>query len=98
MRRAFRVAIIVAVTGATLLCLQPLSARAGKAGLVAAQTGSIPTLDVKLGLWEVTSASTRSGMPTIDTSKMTPEQRARVEAALQGAQRSAQRHRCARSA
>jgi len=40
-------------------------------------------LDVKLGLWEITTTSETTGTPQIDTSKMTPEQRARVEAALQ---------------
>jgi uncharacterized protein DUF3617 len=39
------------------------------------------TLNVKLGLWEVTT-STPSGVPPIDTSQMTPEQRARIEAMM----------------
>jgi hypothetical protein len=40
------------------------------------------TLDVKLGLWEVTSVSQTGGIPPIDTSRMTPEQKAKVEAAF----------------
>jgi hypothetical protein len=44
-----------------------------------------PALDVKMGLWEMTTASNVGGqMPAIDTSKMTPEQRGRAEAAMQG--------------
>jgi hypothetical protein len=51
------------------------------AGLVPAQNMN---LDVKLGLWEITSVSQNSGMPSIDTSKMSPEMRERVEAAMKG--------------
>ncbi len=40
------------------------------------------SFDVKTGLWETTVTSDMNGMPPIDTSKMTPEQRARVEAVL----------------
>lgn len=39
-------------------------------------------LDVKLGLWETTSTTEMSGMPPIDTSNMTHEQMARMEAAM----------------
>jgi hypothetical protein len=46
--------------------------------------GRAQTLDVKTGLWETTVVSETNGMPAIDTSKMTPEQRARIEAALKG--------------
>lgn len=39
-----------------------------------------PALDVKLGLWEVQSTTQISGqMPAVDTSKMSPEQKARFE-------------------
>ncbi len=38
--------------------------------------------DVKLGLWEVTHRTETSGVPPIDTSGLTPEQRARLEAAM----------------
>lgn len=41
------------------------------------------TLNVKLGLWETTTVAQTSGMPPIDTSHMTPEQRARMEAAME---------------
>ena len=44
------------------------------------------TLDMKLGLWEATITQKSSGVPPIDTSKMTPEQRARVEEALKARQ------------
>jgi hypothetical protein len=49
------------------------------AATVVAQT---PALNVKLGLWEITSTGQSSGAPPFDTSKMTPEQRARVEAVM----------------
>jgi hypothetical protein len=42
-------------------------------------------LNVKLGLWEGTVTVQTSGAPPIDTSKMSPEQRARIEAAMQAA-------------
>jgi Protein of unknown function (DUF3617) len=43
-----------------------------------------PALNVKMGLWEITSASKIGGeLPAIDTTKMTPEQKARSEAARQ---------------
>jgi hypothetical protein len=44
-------------------------------------------LDVRLGLWEVTMTSQMGGMPPVDTSKMTPQQRAQVEAAMVNAQK-----------
>jgi hypothetical protein len=51
--------------------------------LAAAVAAQAPALDVKMGLWEMTNVSTVSGqMPTIDTSKMSPEQRARFEEAM----------------
>ena len=39
-------------------------------------------LDVKPGLWETTTTTEMSGMPPIDTSKMTQEQKARIESAM----------------
>jgi hypothetical protein len=39
-------------------------------------------LDVKLGLWENTITTEMSGTPPVDTSKMSPEQKARFEAAM----------------
>jgi hypothetical protein len=45
----------------------------------------VPVLNVKMGLWEITSTTDVGGqMPAIDTSKMTPEQKARMEAAMKG--------------
>ena len=50
----------------------------------AALVAQAPALNVKLGLWEITSASKVGGqIPAFDTSKMTPEQKARMEAAMQ---------------
>src|SRR5689334_3647145 len=44
-----------------------------------------PALDVKMGLWEVTSTTNIGGdMPPVDTSKMTPQQKAQVEQAMKG--------------
>ena len=47
------------------------------------------TLNVKLGLWETTVVSQMSGMPPIDMSNMTPEQRARMEVAMEAAKKRA---------
>jgi hypothetical protein len=42
-----------------------------------------PVLDVKMGLWEISSTMNIGGeMPMMDTSKMTPEQKAQMEAAM----------------
>src|SRR5437879_2009920 len=50
--------------------------------LVAAQA---PMLDVRMGLWEVTSTTDIGGqLPPIDTSKMTPEQKAQFDAVVNG--------------
>jgi hypothetical protein len=62
----FQLGTLVLVAGAALLHAQVINV----------------ALNVKLGLWELTSTSETSGMPPIDTSKMTPEVRARIEAAL----------------
>lgn len=43
-------------------------------------------LDVKPGLWEVTTTTAMSGMPPMDYSGMPPEQRARIEAAMKARQ------------
>jgi hypothetical protein len=61
-----------------------LSLTAFLSGVVQSQAPSgKPLLDVKLGLWEATTNSETQGVPPIDTSSMTPEQRARIEALLQ---------------
>jgi hypothetical protein len=50
----------------------------------AAAWAQAPALNVRMGLWEVTSTIKIGGdMPGIDTSKMTPQQRAQMEAAMQ---------------
>jgi len=81
MLRAFQSRPGVAVTALASVPAAVLAAIAGAAVLRA----QAQPLDVKLGLWEMTVTSQMSGlppMPPIDTSKMTPEQRARVEAML----------------
>jgi hypothetical protein len=51
--------------------------------ITAVVLAQVPALDVKMGLWEITSTSQVGGsMPSIDTSKMTPEQKAQMEAAM----------------
>lgn len=55
------------------------------AGLLLAASGAYKPLNVKTGLWETTWTSTVSGRPPIPADmleKMTPEQRARFEAAM----------------
>ncbi|MGB9093622.1 MAG: DUF3617 domain-containing protein [Gallionella sp.] len=55
--------------------------------LAVASTAAYPEpLDVKTGLWEVTTTTAMSGMPPIDYSGMPPEQRARIEAAMKARQ------------
>lgn len=50
------------------------------------QSGSKTALNVKLGLWEMTTSVQMSGMPAPEPSgKMTPEERARLDAATKGA-------------
>ena len=51
------------------------------AAVVLAQT--TPMLDVKMGLWEMTTTTEMGGdMPGVDTSKMTPAQKAQIEAMM----------------
>ena len=45
-----------------------------------------PALNIKMGLWELTTMTQVGGqLPDIDTSKMTPEQKAKFEAAMKSA-------------
>jgi hypothetical protein len=53
------------------------AAVAGAVALVSAQS-----FNVKVGLWEVTATVQAGGAPPVDTSAMTPEQRAQVEAMM----------------
>jgi len=56
---------------------------AAAAACSAALLAQTPALNVKLGLWETTSTTKVGGdMPGLDTSKLPPEQRAQVEAAM----------------
>ena len=50
--------------------------------VLASASASAAPMDVKLGLWQSTITSEMSGMPPIDMSRYTPEQRARMEAAF----------------
>jgi hypothetical protein len=54
------------------------------AGLTALLAAQAPKMNVKMGLWEMTSTMQMGGdMPGMpDTSKMTPEQQAQVKAAM----------------
>ena len=54
----------------------------GFAAILAAQA---PVLDVKLGLWENTIVTNMAGaMPPVDTSKLPPEQAAKMAEAIKG--------------
>jgi hypothetical protein len=59
---------------------------AGSAILGAAALLHAETIDVKTGQWESTMTMEMSGMPPIDTSKMSPETRAKVEQAIKARQ------------
>ena len=54
--------------------------------LLASTTAYPEPLNVKPGLWEMTSTTAVSGTPPVDTSKMTPEQKAGFEAAMKARQ------------
>ena len=43
-----------------------------------------PALNIKLGEWEISSVMNVGGQLPIDTSKMTPEQKAKMEASMDG--------------
>ena len=76
MRNHLRICGVLGTGVATLL---------GIAGAALAQT---PTLDVKPGLWEITSTGTMTGTPPIPPemlANMPPEKRAQAEAAMQAA-------------
>jgi hypothetical protein len=65
----------------TILLAGPLAA------VVVGQTPARPKLDVRMGLWEITSTVDVDGrMPGIDTSRMTPQQRAEMAAAMRGSE------------
>jgi hypothetical protein len=53
--------------------------------LACARPAAAQKLDVKMGLWEATTVVQMSGAPPVDASKMTPEERAQMEAAVAGA-------------
>jgi hypothetical protein len=61
--------------------LVPL-ALAGIGLLTIAPAAQAQALNVRLGLWEVTSTSQSTGVPAVDLSQVPPEYRARAEAAL----------------
>jgi hypothetical protein len=55
------------------------------AAAVLGQAPRRPLLDVRMGLWEITSTVNVDGrMPGVDTSRMTPQQRAEMAAAMRG--------------
>jgi Protein of unknown function (DUF3617) len=51
--------------------------------LTAVAAAQAPALNVNMGLWEITSVSEVSGqMPGFDTSKMTPDEKAKMDEAM----------------
>ena len=56
-------------------------------GLSAVLVAQTPALDVKLGLWENTIVTNMGGPPPIDTSKMSPEQPAKMAEAMKAAEK-----------
>ncbi len=65
--------------------------------LFAAATASASPLDVRLGLWENGVTTESSGMPPIDTSSLSPEQKARIEALIKRRQAQGPRTRTVKS-
>jgi hypothetical protein len=66
--------------------IRSLGTTAMIAGLTAALVAQgAPKINVKMGLWEVTSTTNMSGdVPMPDTSQMTPQQAAAIKAAMGG--------------
>jgi len=66
--------------------IRPLGTTAMIAGLAATLLAQgAPKINVKMGLWEVTSTTNMTGnVPMTDPSKMTPEQAAALQAAMGG--------------
>jgi hypothetical protein len=66
--------------------MRPLGTTAMIAGLTTALLAQgAPKISVKMGLWEVTSTTNMTGsVPMPDTSQMTPQQAAAVQAAMGG--------------
>jgi hypothetical protein len=64
--------------------IRPLGTTAMITGLTAALVAQgAPKINVKMGLWEVTSTTNMTGnVPMPDTSQMTPQQAAAVQAAM----------------
>jgi hypothetical protein len=56
-------------------------------GLSAVLVAQAPALDVKFGLWENTISTNMGGAAPIDTSKMSPEQAAKLTEARRAASR-----------
>lgn len=63
-------------------CVAAVLVSASLAVVVCAQSAG---LDVKLGLWEITQSAGVGGMPGVDTSKMSPEQLAQIQAMMSAA-------------
>ena len=64
---------------------------AGACVTIVAAVAAGETLRVKTGLWEVTTTTQTTGMPPMDMSKLTPEQREKVEAMLKNRAQAAPR-------
>jgi len=63
-----------------------LAAVAASLSLSVIAIAQTPALDVKMGLWEITSSTSIGGeLPDFDLSKVPPAQRAQMEAALKAA-------------
>ena len=71
------------------LCRRPLITAVLSVGVTAlaiGQTRQVPALDVRMGLWQMTSTVDVDGQTAagIDTSKMTPQQKAQMAGAMRG--------------
>lgn len=89
-RVAGRSSLVAIAMGVALgLALSPAFAQVLK--------GSHVPMNVKLGLWEMTTVVQMSGTPPMDTSGMTAEQKARIEATMKMMQQNAGKPRTTRS-
>ena len=69
-----------------MLAARTISSSILVVGITAVLAAQAPVLDVKLGLWENTIVTNIGGMamPQVDTSKMPPDQAAKIAEAMKG--------------
>src|SRR6188472_2497773 len=70
------------IPGGFMVAPRALIASLAVVGFSSVLVAQAPALDLKVGLWEHTIVTSMSGVPPVDTSKMSPEQAARAAEAM----------------